>query len=99
LEGCEGVLKTVLQIQDVGADTYSDFDASVHTYITEWDNTDKKHVKFHLDTATLGAAPLTDWTDSNGDMIIPMKFVTYKTPVSSNPSPLHEEAFTVQFRE
>jgi hypothetical protein len=87
-----------LQIKNVNSLSYIDFDANTHTYITEWDNTDKKHVKFNLDSTTLAAAPLTDWTDSNGDMIIPMKFVTYKTPVSANPTPLHSEDFSVQFR-
>jgi hypothetical protein len=92
--GCANLLKTVLEIRLANSLSYAPYDASVNTFVAEWDDTDKNHVKFSIVEGDLSTSPLSDYTDG----IVPMRFSHYATPVSPGDQPLYTEAFEVTFR-
>jgi hypothetical protein len=107
IEGCAGLLKTVLEITmpsglvealNVDSDGVPD-----KSFIKLWDNTpEKKQVKFVLNKAMMTDtnSALYEFANVAADVFtVPMRFAHYKTPIQANDDPLYSEAFEVVFRE
>jgi hypothetical protein len=74
-----------------------------HSWITEWDNTEKHHVKLHidLDHMTDSDSDLLEHEDADnaGEFPVTMRFAHYRTPIEDGDDPMYSEPFTVTFRE